>query len=397
MNAADLAAPSTLHAADESVEIARVDVYLFRARVERPMVTAFATLSERSALLVRVTSAEGDIGWGEAYCNFPHNGGEHRLRLLEGLFAPMLVGRRIAAPQDTFDELTSATATLALQTGESGPIAQCIASIDIALWDLVARRAAIPLGCLLAQTPAQQVNAYATGLSPDGLPAALAAERGKGHTAFKLKLGFGAQTDIRTVQTARNILGPAAPMAVDPNQAWTLDEGIRMAEQLAPFGPLWLEEPIAADSALEEWRALCERTTIPLAAGENLYTQKAFDGLIESGLFDVLQPDPIKWGGVTGVSRVARAARAAGLAFCPHFIGTNLGAAACIHLVAALGTAGSLVEVDPNENPLRQALGQPYPRLQMGHYTVPSAPGLGVTPDLELASKFLIAQASISR
>jgi L-alanine-DL-glutamate epimerase-like enolase superfamily enzyme len=374
---------------DSPVRVLQLDAWLLRAPVARPMVTSFARLGERSVLLLRVTGVDGAFGWGEAYCNFPPHGGEHRMALLQAVFAPLLLGREFASPAAAFDALTRKTAVLALQTGEPGPMAQCIAALDIALWDLVSRRAGLPLAALLSEAPRASVAAYATGLSPDGLQATLAAEAARGHRAFKLKMGFDRWVDLQAMRTARELLGDAL-VAVDANQAWSLPVAIEMAEALAADAPLWLEEPLPADAPAAAWKALAEACAIDLACGENLYSEQAFLDVIGAGHVRYLQPDPIKWGGITGVSRIASRAQQAGMVFCPHFIGSGLGFAACMHLVAALGGDGSMVEVDPNENPLREPLGQPCPPLVHGRYRVPAGAGLGVEPDLAAVRAHLV-------
>ena len=369
--------------------IVSVTALLLRAAVVRPMVTSFATLRERTVLLVRIEDRDGACGWGEAYCNFPVHGGEHRLALLREMFAPRLLDRRPGAVADCFDEWTRETAVLALQTGEPGPIAQCIAALDMALWDLAGRRCGLPLAHLLAESRAPSVAAYATGLDPQGLPGSLLAQQALGHTAFKLKLGFGPARDAESVATARAV-APDAWLALDSNQAWDVDEARRMAHALERHDPVWLEEPLRADAPLDDWRRLAADSPIALAAGENQFTEAALCRMVDSGLFRFIQPDPVKWGGITGTARVAARARDAGVVFCPHYIGSGLGWAACLHLVAALGGAGSLVEVDPNENPLREMLAQPYPPLRAGGYAVPDGPGLGVAPDLRAAAPYLV-------
>jgi L-alanine-DL-glutamate epimerase-like enolase superfamily enzyme len=123
---------------------AQVTVHLLRHRIDKPVRTSFGTMHERPALLVRVEDADGSHGWGEVWCNYPACGAEHRARLVETVLAPLLAGHRFASPNEAFDQLTQATAVLAIQSGEPGPIAQGIAGLDLALWDLVARRAGLP-------------------------------------------------------------------------------------------------------------------------------------------------------------------------------------------------------------------------------------------------------------
>src|SRR6476659_7332941 len=125
--------------------IARIEVYVLRWPVRVPVLTSFGVMHDRPAVLVRVEDTEGTFGWGEAWCNFPACGAEHRARLIETVLAPLVVGRSFASPRAAFAALSEQTAVLAIQSGEPGPIAQAIAAIDIAMHDLAARRARLPL------------------------------------------------------------------------------------------------------------------------------------------------------------------------------------------------------------------------------------------------------------
>ncbi len=210
------------------------------------------------------------------------------------------------------------------------------------------------------------------------------AARAAGHNAFKLKIGFGRATDLDNLGALRAALGPEAPIAVDANQAWDLAEALEMATALAAFDPLWLEEPIAVDRAEADWRRLAEASPIPLAGGENLRGDAAFDRAIAAGTLAVIQPDVAKWGGITGCLPLARRIVAAGRRYCPHYLGGGIGLLASAHLLAAAGGDGML-EIDCNPNPLREGLATPWPNLEAGHLVLSAAPGLGVAPGPAIA------------
>jgi L-alanine-DL-glutamate epimerase-like enolase superfamily enzyme len=331
-------------------------------------------------LLVEVEDSDGARGWGEVWCNFPAVGAEHRARLLESVFAPMLEGEPLGEPGAWFADLTARTAVLAIQAGEPGPIAHCIAGIDIALWDLAARRAGLPLWKMLGGSD-PQVGVYASGLNPDAPEKLAAMRRAEGYTAFKLKVGFGVERDLANLYAMRAELGDSAGLMVDANQAWDLDEATAMAASFAPFGLDWLEEPLRADVPLAEWQRLAGTSPAPLAAGENLAGDAAFDAAIASRAIAVVQPDMAKWGGFSGCLAVAARIREAGLRFCPHYLGGGVGLLASAHLLAAAGGDG-LLEVDANPNPLRTATCGPLAEVRNGRASLGAAPGLGIDPDL---------------
>ncbi len=117
-----------------------MQAFCYRYPLAAPIVTSFGRMKDRAAVFVRVEDEDGEHGWGEVWCNFPPVGAEHRARLINEMLAPMLVGRAAMHPSEVFDHLTAATSVEALQCGEQGPFAQAIAGVDIAVWDLFARR-----------------------------------------------------------------------------------------------------------------------------------------------------------------------------------------------------------------------------------------------------------------
>lgn len=358
----------------------KLRAHLLRWPVRTPVRTSFGVMHDRPMLLLEVRDADGAVGWGEAWCNFPAVGAEHRARLVESVFAPMLDDAARADAAQTFERLTRATAVLAIQSGEPGPIAQCIAGIDMALWDLAARRAAQPLWRFLGGTD-PEVKVYASGLNPDG-PERLAAQRqAEGYTAFKLKVGFGADRDLANLRAMRSALGEGAAMMVDANQAWSLEEALRMAPRLGDFDLQWLEEPLRADSLHGAWSALAAASPVPLAAGENIAGDAAFDAAMAARVFAVIQPDIAKWGGLTRGLPLARRILGSGARFCPHYLGGGVGLLASAHLLAAAG-GGGMLEIDSNENPLRSEACGALAQVQAGTARLTEAPGLGIEPDV---------------
>ena len=235
-----------------TLAVARVEAMVFRVPIERPVITSFGTMHSRPAVVVRIEDAEGAVGWGEVWCNFPDVGAEHRARLLRSAAAPLLLERPWRDPAEAFDALTRRSQVLAIQSGEAGPVAQVIAGIDMALWDLAARRLDQPLWRLLGG--AAEVAVYASGLNPVEPERLAAQKRAEGYRAFKLKVGFGLDRDTANLRALRDLLGAGTPLMVDANQAWDADTAIAMARALAPFDLGWLEEPLRADAPPDDWQ-----------------------------------------------------------------------------------------------------------------------------------------------
>jgi L-alanine-DL-glutamate epimerase-like enolase superfamily enzyme len=186
----------------------------------------------------------------------------------------------------------------------------------------------------------------------------------------------------------RAALGDDATIMCDANQAWTpADAAARIAE-LAPFRPLWMEEPIPADCSHEAWRALADASAVPLAAGENLRGPEAFGEAIDTGYLRFVQPDVGKWGGVSGGIAVARSAAARSIAYCPHWLAGGVGLAASMHALAGSGSAEGYAEVDANPNPLREDVFRF--AIVDGWITLSDAPGLGFEPELSALAKYAV-------
>lgn len=361
--------------------ITAVEAWALRAPIDTPVVTSFGTMRDRPAVFVRVTDADGAEGWGEVWCNFPGVGAEHRARLLIDSVAPLVLGTQWPDAPSLWRHLEARLHVLALQTGEVGPLAQCIAALDLAAWDLAARRAGQPLWRALGGVQAG-ARVYASGLHPTQAPGLAAQKRQQGHRAFKLKVGFDATADLRTLAALRASLGPDTTLMLDANQAWSPAAAREHIEALAAHAPLWIEEPITADQRPTTWAALAAASPVALAGGENLRGLAAFDALLTSRALGYVQPDVGKWGGFSGCREVARRTEGTGAVYCPHWLGGPLGLLASMHLRAAIGEAG-WVEWDANPNPTHDPLREQLPQVQDGRILLSGAPGLGVEVDIK--------------
>jgi L-alanine-DL-glutamate epimerase-like enolase superfamily enzyme len=365
--------------------IRRIQAFCYRYPLTTPVVTSFGSMRDRPAVFIRVEDDDGQTGWGEVWCNFPSSGAEHRTRLINEMLAPMLAGREAAHPSDVFDYLSAATSVLALQSGEPGPFAQSIAGIDIALWDLFAKRANTPLWRMLGGTsPGMRV--YASGINPAGSVEQAEAAMHRGHRAFKLKIGFDPDKDRGNLRDLRRLAGDGF-LAADVNQGWGIEQALQLAPPLQQFNLAWLEEPLRADRPWGEWRSLQKRVTIPLAGGENIAGHENFAAALREGVLTVVQPDAAKWGGITGCLAVARDVVASKRHYCPHYLGGGIGLLASAHLLAG-SRGGGLLEVDSNDNPLREHFCGAVADIKEGEIVLAETAGLGIDPDVKAIERY---------
>ena len=369
-----------------TLQLARIEAYAFRVPISNPIKVAFGTFRDRPMVLVRAVEQDGSEGWGEVWCNWPAVTAEHRARLAADI-GERLIGRSFQGPAQAFEQLTREMEVLALQTGEHGPIASVIAGIDIALWDLAARRDGVPLQRYLGGDASKtHVPVYVTGINPDAPEQFALARQLEGHRAFKLKVGFEMAKDLANLRAMREALGVDAVITCDANQAWSLAEAKHFVREAQGLNLQWLEEPMRVDASDADWLSLARESSIPLAGGENLQGA-GFDAAIALGALQVIQPDVTKWGGITGNLRVARAAVAAGKRYCPHYFSGGLALLGSLHVLAAAGGTG-LLEFDAHPNPNREAIvGELLPLVE-GRVPIPTAPGLGAEPDLKSLQGF---------
>ena len=370
------------------IKLKSVEVSVYRYPLETIVQTSFGTMYDRPMVLVKLTDEDDFAGVGEVWCNFPAVGAEHRARLIESVFKPLLTGKLFDGPAKAFDLLTKKTWVLGLQTGEFGPIAQCIAGIDIAFHDLMARRDKTPLWKYLGGV-SDSVKTYASGINPTNAEKTAETALEAGHQALKLKIGFDLAQDIQNIKSLRALLGKKGQLMVDANQAWTVNEAKEMMQKIAAYDIKWLEEPIHADRPDDEWRSVKASGNTPLAGGENIMGDRHFNRLIEAGYLSVIQPDLAKWGGLTETVPVARKIIAAGIRYCPHYLGGGIGLLASAHALAAVGGNGVL-EFDINKNPLRSIFVDACFKTSSSLMKLGDSPGLGVELDFRDISKYRV-------
>lgn len=368
--------------------IRKLEAFCYRYPLSTPVVTSFGRMLNRPAVFVRVEDDDGHVGWGEVWANFPSTGAEHRARIVNEVLAPAISGFAASEPSDVFETLTARTAVLALQSGEPGPFAQAIAGIDLAVWDLYARRRNMALWRLLGGDRSQ-IRVYASGINPTGSRQTAEAALSRGHRALKLKVGFDLAVDRANLASLRELVGDGM-LAADANQAWSMPRALEVAPHLGEFDLSWLEEPIRADQPWEQWQALRKNIDLPLAAGENIGSQAGFKQALGDNVLRVVQPDIAKWGGFTVCSGLARDILASGKIFCPHYLGGGIGLLASAHLLAGVGGDG-LLEVDSNDNPLRDRFCGPVIDIRDGMVTLNDDPGLGIDPDLSSIESYRTA------
>ncbi|PRX62288.1 galactarate dehydratase /L-talarate dehydratase [Nonomuraea fuscirosea] len=323
-------------------------------------------MTEIAFLFAEITTEDGHGGTGFSYSKRAGGPAQyaHAKEVGENLLGedPSDIGR-------VYERLLWAGASV----GRSGVATQALAAIDIALWDLKAKRAGLPLAKLLGSyrdsvrtyntsggflhAPIEEVQARASQSLADGIG------------GIKIKVGQpDMREDLRRLAAVREHLGEGVPLMVDANQQWDRASALRFGRAVEELGLVWIEEPLDAYDA-EGHAQLAAALDTPIATGEMLSSVAEHVRLIEARAADVIQPDAPRVGGITSFLRLATLADHAGLQLAPHF-------AMEIHLhLAAAYPREPWVEHFEWLNPLFEE------RLETrdGRMIVPDRPGLGFT------------------
>ena len=255
--------------------------------------------------------------------------------------------------------------------GRSGLATQAIAAIDIALWDLKAKRAGLPLAKLLG-AHRDSVACYNTSGGFFSSPleeiienAHTSLERGIG--GIKIKVGQpDPRIDLNRVEAIRAELSDEVALMVDANQQWDRVSALRIGRQLEPYGLTWIEEPLDCYDA-EGHAMLADKLDTPIATGEMLTSTAEHRLLIERRSVDYIQPDAARVGGITQFLRIMALGEEAGLKLAPHFA-----MEIHLHLSAAYALEAWVEHFDWLEPLFNERL-----RIADGRMHVPARPGLG--------------------
>jgi L-alanine-DL-glutamate epimerase-like enolase superfamily enzyme len=265
--------------------------------------------------------------------------------------------------------------------GRGGPTALAISAFDMALWDMKARRAGLPLWSFLGGFD-PKVPCYAGGIDLD-LPLDKLLRQtddnlAKGFRAIKMKVGREIlRQDVERVKAMREHLGDGFPLMVDANMKWSVDGAIRAARALAPYDLTWLEEPTIPDDPAGHARIVREGG-LPIAAGENLRSLWEFNQYIAGGAVTYPEPDVTNCGGVTPFMKIAHLAEAFNLPVTSH--GAH---DVTIHLLAACPNRSYL---EAHGFGLERYIAEPL-RIEAGFALAPDRPGHGVVFDWKSMEK----------
>ncbi len=340
-------------------------------------------------MFVKIETDEGISGWGEAVI-------EGRARTVETAvreFARDLVGLDPAHINDHWQMMYRGN----FYRG-GAILMSAIAGIDQALWDIKGKALGVPVYQLLGGKVRDRMKVYSWvgGDRPADIVQGMRKLMEGGFDTFKLNgteemamLDTPRAVDAAVAKVAgvRDALGMAVSFGLDFHGRVAAPMAKVLLRELEPYRPLFVEEPVLAEQA-ELYPRLAEFTSIPLAAGERMYSRFEFKRVLQEGGIAILQPDPSHAGGITECHKIAAMAEAYDVAFAPHCPLGPVALAACLQLDfvahnAVLQEQSMGIHYNRGAELLDYVMNKEDFRIREGHIHLLPGPGLGVEVDEE--------------
>ncbi len=361
-----------------------------------PHVNEDRTDSSQDALLVRIETSSGNVGWGEVDSNplvakavIEAPTSHTRARGLRDV----LIGQDPLDITRLWHDMYEAT----LYFGRSGAVIHAMAGVDIALWDLKGKILNKSVASLIGGSYVDRLRAYASHMfsfTPEETAKRAAAAASEGFTALKFgwePFGADADLDLSFVEALRQTVGPNVDLMIDAGLAWDAKTAISRARSFEPYQLFWLEEPVAPDD-LAGYARIAGSTSTRIAAGEEECEFRGFTRLMDYGRIDVVQID-ITRTGITEALHIARLANDRKLQVANHNFTTDINTAAALHVLSSIPNA-LILEYCVEHNPMKDSLIENPIKLDDGFAVVPTEPGLGVTVSSEAVRTYGVATSS---
>jgi len=369
------------------LKIAELKAYptSFPVPPEHRVALGIGTAIKRDAVVVKVTTAGGLVGWGES-----HHGRAHTAvaKLIETTLRQLVLGMDAADVVGVWKKIYDKQLA---SHGMGAGTCLAMSGIDMALWDIRGKAAGMPLYQLLGGGK-RGIPAYAGGVSlgyqlPEQLVDEIRKNLSLGYKAVKLRVGDTVKRDLERIRAVRKACGDELVILTDANIGYSVEDVRQVMPGMDELNVAWLEEPFPAHDYRSYALAKGFGRT-PLAAGENHYTRFEFNRVIEDGAITLLQPDLSKTGGITEALRIAAMASAYKLPIHPHSSMTGLNHAATIHFLCAIDNGGWFEGDVSRSNLFRDELVQNPGQVDKDGNVWPlEKPGLGLEVNEEFLEK----------
>ena len=320
------------------MKITSIKSHVLRYELDKELGYSQQYYKHRTAHLVEVETDEGITGWGE--CFGPGNIALANKYIVEKVIQPLIKGDDPLKKEYIWHKVYN----LLRDSGQKGMPIQALSGIDIALWDILAKKSNLPLYQLLGGKTNDKIPVYGYGMmlqkkTVDELCELFKNEasqiKEKNFKAMKMKIGMGPKEDLKLVSAVRDTIGSEFKLMVDANHAYNKNDALYVGKGLDEMNIYWFEEPVAPED-YDSYKELKEKLTTNIAGGEAEFTKYGWNQLIKNNCIDIAQPEVCGLGGITEYLKVSALAQSNFIPIVNHVWGSALSVAVNLHLLTTL-------------------------------------------------------------
>ncbi len=320
------------------MKITSIKSHVLRYELDKELGYSQQYYKHRTAHLVEVETDEGITGWGE--CFGPGNIALANKYIVEKVIQPLIKGDNPLKKEYIWHKVYN----LLRDSGQKGMPIQALSGIDIALWDILAKKSNLPLYQLLGGKTNDKIPVYGYGMmlqkkTVDELCELFKNEanqiKEKNFKAMKMKIGMGPKEDLKLVSAVRDTIGSEFKLMVDANHAYNKNDALYVGRGLDEMNIYWFEEPVAPED-YDSYKELKEKLKTNIAGGEAEFTKYGWNQLIKNNCIDIAQPEVCGLGGITEYLKVSALAQSNFIPIVNHVWGSALSVAVNLHLLTTL-------------------------------------------------------------
>ena len=320
------------------MKITSIKSHVLRYELDKELGYSQQYYKHRTAHLVEVETDEGITGWGE--CFGPGNIALANKYIVEKVIQPLIKGDDPLKKEYIWHKVYN----LLRDSGQKGMPIQALSGIDIALWDILAKKSNLPLYQLLGGKTNDKIPVYGYGMMLQKKTVHELCElfkneasqiKEKNFKAMKMKIGMGPKEDLKLVSAVRDTIGSEFKLMVDANHAYNKNDALYVGKGLDEMNIYWFEEPVAPED-YDGYKELKEKLKTNIAGGEAEFTKYGWNQLIKNNCIDIAQPEVCGLGGITEYLKVSALAQSNFIPIVNHVWGSALSVAVNLHLLTTL-------------------------------------------------------------
>ena len=320
------------------MKITSIKSHVLRYELDKELGYSQQYYKHRTAHLVEVETDEGITGWGE--CFGPGNIALANKYIVEKVIQPLIKGDDPLKKEYIWHKVYN----LLRDSGQKGMPIQALSGIDIALWDILAKKSNLPLYQLLGGKTNDKIPVYGYGMMLQKKTVEELCElfkneasqiKEKNFKAMKMKIGMGPKEDLKLVSAVRDTIGSEFKLMVDANHAYNKNDALYVGKGLDEMNIYWFEEPVAPED-YDSYKELKEKLKTNIAGGEAEFTKYGWNQLLKNNCIDIAQPEVCGLGGITEYLKVSALAQSNFIPIVNHVWGSALSVAVNLHLLTTL-------------------------------------------------------------